>query len=248
MRDDQLVRYARQIFLPEIDLIGQQRLLASHVVLIGLGGLGSPLALYLAASGVGHLTLCDFDQVEWSNLQRQIAYTESDVGHAKTTAMHAHLHAMNHQGKITLVEKAADYASLPGIIAGADVVADGSDNFTTRFAVNAACFAAQVPLVSAAVIRWEGQLGVFDPRDANSPCYQCLYPHTEQQAETCSTTGIVAPAAGVMGSLQALEVIKLLLGMEGLRGQLLIWDGKTQDFRRIHLRKDPACPVCTHAR
>lgn len=244
MNDDQLLRYSRQILLPEIDIVGQQRLLDARVAIIGLGGLGSPVAMYLAAAGVGGLTLCDFDRVEGSNLQRQILHGEADVGRAKTASATDRVLALNAACQVRLMEQPLDEANLPGVIADCDVVADGSDRFATRFAVNAACQRAGIPLVSAAVARWEGQLSVFDPRDPQCPCYRCLYPDGEDENETCAATGIVAPAAGVVGSLQALEVVKVLLDQSPLRGQLLAWDGKTQEFRTLRLRRDPACPVC----
>jgi len=242
--DTTLLRYSRQILLPEVDVVGQQRLADSHVLIIGLGGLGSPLALYLAAAGVGTMTLCDFDVVELSNLQRQILHNHARLGQSKVDSACAALRDLNPHVQLRALPAKLAGADLAHAIRACDVVADGSDNFATRFAVNAACVAQRVPLVSAAAIRWEGQLSVFDPRRADSPCYRCLYPDHGELAETCANSGVLGPVVGTLGCLQAVEVLKVLLGLESLVGRLLLWDALRMDFRTLRLRKDPACPVC----
>lgn len=245
MNDDQLLRYSRQIMLPEIDIEGQQKLLDSRVLLIGLGGLGSPVSMYLAAAGVGHLVLIDFDQVELSNLQRQIVHSSQDIGRAKVESARDHLQAINPSCKITTINKRLDPVELTEQIQQVDVVVDGSDNFETRFAVNHACQQNHKPLVNAAAIRFEGQISVFDFRDNSSPCYRCLYNDAEMAAETCAQNGVVAPLLGIIGSMQALETIKLITGAgETLVGKLLLFNGINAEWQTLRFRKDPECPVC----
>ncbi len=245
MKDEQLLRYSRQIMLPEIDIEGQQRLLEATVMLIGLGGLGSPVSMYLASAGVGHLMLVDDDSVELSNLQRQIVHSTADIDRPKVESARDRLLALNPDCKITLVNKQLNESELLQKTKDVEVVIDGSDNFPTRFAVNQACFMNKTPLVSGAAIRFEGQMSVFDPREQNSPCYRCLYNDEEMATETCSQTGVVAPLLGVIGSLQAMETIKLITGLgETLIGKLLLFDAATSEFQTMRFKKDPCCPVC----
>lgn len=225
MNDEQLLRYSRQIMLPAIDIEGQERLLNSKALIVGLGGLGSPAALYLAAAGVGELLLADFDEVELSNLQRQIAHDTASIGHLKVESAAARLRAINPEVRITPLAIQLDASNLPELTAAVDVVLDGCDNFTTRQAVNAACVQTQTALISGAVIRLEGQLAVYRLDQPGGPCYGCLFPEGPETAETCSETGVIAPLPGVIGSLQALEAIKLLAtGKTGLDDQLLLFD------------------------
>jgi molybdopterin/thiamine biosynthesis adenylyltransferase len=245
MNDQQLLRYSRQIMLPQIDVEGQSRLLGSSALIVGLGGLGSPAAMYLAAAGVGRLLLADFDQVELSNLQRQIIYGSSDLGRAKTEAAAERLRELNPDVKLDILAGRLDCERLLPRLTGVDVVLDGSDNFDTRFAVNAACMQAGVPLVSGAVIRSEGQLAVFRLDQPGSPCYRCLFPEAEEARESCSETGVLAPLPGIIGSLQALEAMKILLGLSGgLSNRLMLFDALGTQWRSLALSRDPACPVC----
>jgi molybdopterin-synthase adenylyltransferase len=243
MNDKQLLRYSRHILLPPIGIEGQLKLLRARVLLVGVGGLGSPVAMYLAASGVGHLTLADPDTVELTNLQRQIVHTTESIGISKVESARRQLSALNPEVRIELLAEKLEGDALLKAVQQADVVVDGSDNFTTRFAVSRACVAAKKPLVSGAVVRFEGQVSVFQP---GGPCYECLYRDTgENDGELCSQFGVLAPAAGLIGSIQAAETLKLLLGIgEPLAGRLLAVDVLTMEFRTLTLRKDPACPVC----
>ncbi len=244
MNDEQLMRYSRQIMVPGFDLHGQEALLNSRVLIIGLGGLGSPAALYLAAAGIGHLTLADFDHVELTNLQRQIIHGTPDIGRTKTDSARERLAAINPDVDVTTVEARLDAASLAELVATVDLVVDGSDNFATRFAANAACVAAGRPLVSGAVIGMDGQIAVFRP-DQGGPCYHCVYPDTGEEAQSCSETGVLGPLTGVIGSLQAVEAVKVLSGLgQPLAGQLLVVDALGQNWRRLTLARDPDCPVC----
>lgn len=245
MNDEQLLRYSRHIMLPQIDIEGQARLLASSALIVGLGGLGSPAALYLAAAGVGRLVLVDDDAVELSNLQRQIIHATTALGRAKVDSAAERLRELNPDVVIEPHRIRADAAWLAEQVAKVDVVLDGSDNFGTRFLVNAACVAAGKPLVSGAVIRGEGQLALFRLDRSDSPCYRCLFPAGEEIAETCSDTGVLAPLPGVIGSLQALEAMKLLAGVEsGAAGKLLLFDAFAVQWRSLKIRRDPQCPVC----
>lgn len=246
MNDNELLRYSRHILLPQIGIEGQLRLRAARALVVGLGGLGSPIALYLAASGFGRLTLVDDDRVELSNLQRQIAHTTERLGLSKTESAAIAARALNPDVDIAVHSQRVDAAALNDLVAEADVVLDASDNFSTRFAINAACVAARKPLVSAAAIRLEAQISVFDLRSPASPCYRCLYPAQDEIAETCSQTGVLAPLVGVLGSMQALEAIKLIAGFgETLMGRLLLFDAERCEWRSVRLRKDPSCPVCS---
>lgn len=237
MHDQQLLRYSRNIFLPQMDIAGQEKLLKSTVLIVGLGGLGSPAALYLAASGVGRLILADRDKVELSNLQRQIIHNTESINQEKTTSAAQALKKLNPDIELVLTDTALDY------INQADCVIDGSDNFTTRFAINQACVKSKIPLVSGAAIQFSGQLCVFDFKNNPSPCYQCLYPDELSEDVRCQDSGVIAPLVGVIGSLQALEAIKLLLGLT-VKNQLLQFNALDMQFRTSTIVPDPQCLVC----
>ena len=243
--DQQLLRYSRQIMLPEIDIEGQQTLLDASVLIVGLGGLGSPAAMYLATSGVGHLILADDDQVELSNLQRQIIHTEQSIGQTKVESATETLRSLNPDVRITGLPCRLEGDALREQVALADIVVDASDNFTTRFAINRACVESKTPLVSGAAIRMDGQVSVFDSRNPDSPCYHCLYKDTGDENLSCSENGVLAPMVGIIGSIQALEVIKLITGVgQPLTGRLLVLDGRTMGWRELKLPKDPQCAHC----
>lgn len=245
MNDEQLLRYSRQIMLPEVDVAGQNQLLASTVLIVGLGGLGSPVALYLAAAGVGRLILADHDAVDLSNLQRQIVHTQTSIGDPKVQSAASTLAGINPDVHIECIEQKLAGATLIDAVARSTLVVDATDNFEVRFELNQACVAAGVPLVSGAAIRWEGQVAVFDPRDAESPCYRCLYAEGDNEALNCSENGVIAPLVGIIGTCQAMEAIKLITGVgEPLTGYVLYFDGKRMEWRRLRLPKDPGCPVC----
>ncbi len=245
MDDNQLLRYSRQIMLPEIDAAGQQRLLEAHVLVVGLGGLGSPVAMYLAAAGVGRLSLVDFDDVDLSNLQRQVAHRTDAIGRPKTESARNTLLALNPDVDITLFETRLEGAALHDAVDSVDVVVDASDNFPTRFALNEACVRTRTPLVSGAAIRMEGQVAVFRSDLPGQPCYRCLYRDENEEEETCTQTGVLAPVVGIIGSIQATEVIKVLLDIgERLEGRLLVLDALRMEWRTMRLRQDPKCPVC----
>lgn len=246
MNDQQLLRYSRHILLEEIGIEGQQRLLEAKVLIIGLGGLGSPAALYLAASGVGQLTLCDHDTVELSNLQRQIIHRTSAIGQPKVASARATLHDINPEVECIALAIRADAARLDELVAEADVVLDCSDNFATRYAVNRACLTRRKPLVSGAAIRFDGQVAVFDFRLDGAPCYNCLFPEDSEAAELrCATTGVFAPLVGIIGTLQAAEALKLLTGIEhGLSGKLLTLNALDMQVLRTALSKDHTCSAC----
>ncbi len=244
MNDEDLLRYSRQILLPEVNEEGQQALLDSTALLIGLGGLGSPSAMYLAASGVGHLILADFDQVELSNLQRQVIHHTDDIGKDKVASAKAKMLAINPNIKITtLTDLNAD--NINKWVGACDIVLDGTDNFESRFRINQACVTQCKPLVSAAVIRFEGQLSVFKGYEKNQPCYQCLYSSVGNNDENCVENGILAPVAGVLGTLQALQALKVILNLgEQLTGKLMLVDALDLSFKTIQLNKDNHCPIC----
>jgi adenylyltransferase/sulfurtransferase len=245
MDDQQLLRYSRQIMLPQIDAEGQQKLLESHVLIIGAGGLGSPVAMYLASTGIGRITIADNDKVDLSNLQRQILHCNKDLGRPKVDSARDTLAELNPDVQVTPLNILIDRTALDSLVKQADLVVDASDNFETRFAINAACVAAGTALVSGAAIRMEGQLSVFLPQREDSPCYRCLYSEGDEPDQTCTENGVVAPLVGVIGSLQALEAIKVLLDIgESLCGRLLVFDGLYHEWRTIKLSKDPRCPVC----
>jgi adenylyltransferase/sulfurtransferase len=245
MNDDQLLRYSRQIMLPQVDVAGQEKLLASRALVVGAGGLGSPAAMYLAAAGVGHLAIADLDVVELSNLQRQLLHRDSDIGRAKADSARDTLHAINPDIAITPIAARLQGAQLTAEVSKADVVLDCSDNFDTRFAVNAACVRQRVPLVSGAAIRLQGQVAVFDAGKADSPCYHCLYRDGDEAEQTCAENGVLAPLVGIIGSLQALEALKVLLGVgDTLTGRLVVFDALTHEWRTLKLQRDPGCPTC----
>jgi molybdopterin/thiamine biosynthesis adenylyltransferase len=239
--DDEVERYARHLVLREVGGAGQQALKAARVAIVGAGGLGAPAALYLAAAGIGALTLIDPDVVDVSNLQRQVLFETTDVGVAKVAAARARLTALNPHVTVTAAPVALTEANAAGLLAGHDLVLDGTDDFTTRFAVNAACVAGGIPLVSGAIGRWTGQVGVF----AGKPCYRCLVPEIPPGAETCAAVGVVGALAGVIGALMALEAIKLIARAgEPLTARLLLYDALAAETRTVTLEADPDCPVC----
>jgi adenylyltransferase/sulfurtransferase len=244
MNQDAQTRYSRQIMLPGFGREAQERLLGSTVLVVGLGGLGSPAAMYLAAAGVGELLLADFDAVDLSNLQRQILHTTERIGRPKADSAVATLAALNPDIRLTPVKRSLNAERLAELAQRVDLIVDASDNFQTRFAVNAACVAAAVPLVSGAAIRSEGQVAVFSGRDGG-PCYQCLYPADAAGDETCALEGVLAPVVGIIGSIQATEAIKVLTGYgEPLFGRLLLLDALPMQWREVRIPADPGCPVC----
>lgn len=245
LTDEELLRYSRQILLQQVDVDGQLKLKNSRVLIVGLGGLGSPVALYLAAAGVGELHVADFDTVDLTNLQRQIVHDTSSVGQSKVDSGLRRLEAINPEIKLVAHRSALDTDSLADAVAAVDLVLDCCDNFGTREAVNKACVAARKPLVSGAAIRLEGQLSVFDSRQPTSPCYHCLYGRGSDEDLTCSEAGVLGPLVGLVGSLQALEALKILAGFgEPLVGRLLLVDAMTTRFRELRVKRDPACRVC----
>ncbi len=244
MDDEQLLRYSRQIMLPQFGVEKQQRLLHSHVLLIGLGGLGAPAAMYLAAAGIGTLTLVDHDQVDLSNLQRQVIHPTEAVGRPKVESAKQTLLRLNPQTRIHTIDHRLDPQSLSTHCRAADLVIDATDNFAIRFALNKACVETSTPLVSGAAIRFEGQVTVFDLRRADGPCYRCLYPDTAEVGQSCSENGILAPVTGIIGSIQALEAIKILTGTGlPLQGRLLLLDALHMEWRELKISRDPGCPV-----
>lgn len=245
MDDNQLLRYSRQIMLPEIDAAGQQQLLDSRIAIIGMGGLGAPASMYLAAAGVGHITIVDHDQVDLTNLQRQIIHTTGDIGKDKTASAKDYLNQLNPDIAIKAINRNLDEQALAEETRGMDAILDCTDNFETRFMINRVAVGNAVPLISAAVVRMEGQVTIFDPENGGA-CYRCLYDEAGGEAETCSENGILSPAAGLVGSIQAVETLKVLLGIgKNLSGRLLLIDAKNMEFREIRTRRDPACPVCS---
>lgn len=245
MNDEQLLRYCRQIMLTGLDYQGQERLLAASVLIVGVGGLGSPVAMYLASGGVGRLVIVDDDVVELSNLQRQIIHRTDALGQPKVTSAQTTLYQINPEICVETIAHRLNHEQLASTIAGVDLVLDCSDNFETRFALNSACVQAGKPLISGAVIRMEGQITVFDPRQPHSPCYRCLYPNSDEPGLRCSESGVLAPLPGIIGTIQATEAIKLLAGIgEPLTGRLMLLDAMTMEWRTLRLKKDPHCPVC----
>jgi molybdopterin-synthase adenylyltransferase len=246
MTDDQLLRYSRHILLDDIGIEGQRKLLDAHALVIGAGGLGSPVALYLATAGVGTITIVDGDTVDLTNLQRQIAHNLSRVGEPKASSAAQTMHAINPDVRVYALHERADAARLDALVTAADVVIDCSDNFATRHAVNAACVAHAKPLVSGAAIGFDGQLSVYDTRDTTRPCYACLFPADAVFEEVqCSTMGVFAPLVGIIGSLQAAEALKLLAGIgNSLAGRLQMLDARTMEWTEIATARTPACAVC----
>ena len=246
MNDEQLLRYSRQIMLPQVDIEGQEKLLTSRVLIIGLGGLGSPVAMYLAAAGVGHLVLVDDDVVELSNLQRQIAHGTQDIGLTKVASAKQTIHSLNADITVTSYTERLNSEKLNSEVALADIVIDGTDNFTSRFSLNECCIKNKTPLVSGAAIRMEGQVSVFN-KTPTSPCYRCLYKDEGELDATCSNNGVLSPVVGIIGSIQANEAIKVLLDIgETLDGKLLLFDAFQMEWRTLKLKKDSLCPTCNN--
>ena len=248
MDDLQLLRYSRHILLDQIGIEGQQRLLASHALIIGAGGLGSPVALYLGSAGVGHITVVDNDTVDVTNLQRQIAHSLADVGQSKATSIQQSIAAINPDVQVTNLTQRADYELLGKLVQGFDVVLDCTDNFATRHAINRACVKHQKPLVSGAAIRFDGQIAVYDPRNAQSPCYACVFPESSAPVDAaCATMGVFAPLVGIIGSMQAAEALKVLTATgQPLTGRLLMLDTLSMSWTEVRTPKDSACSVCGH--
>ena len=246
LSDDQLLRYSRHILLPEIGIDGQQRLLAAHALVVGAGGLGSPVSLYLAASGLGRITLCDHDKVDLTNLQRQIVHTTESIGQAKVSSAQAALARINPEVRVEALSERVEGSRLDQLVATADVVIDATDNFATRHAINRACVRFRKPLVSGAAVRFDGQVAVFDLRRADSPCYHCLFPEEGDLEEMrCAVMGVFAPLVGIIGSMQAAEALKVVMGVgEPLQGRLFLLDALTMQSRTVKLAKDLACKVC----
>lgn len=248
MDDDQLLRYSRHILLPKFDIQGQEKLIHSCVLIIGAGGLGSPIAMYLAASGIGKLIICDHDVVDLTNLQRQIIHKTDAIGTPKVNSAKKTLAEINPEVNVVTLNKYVDDNSLHQLVAEADAVIDASDNFTTRHLVNKACTMLKKPLISGAVVRFEGQVTVFDLRDEKNPCYHCLFPKNGNDEDMhCATMGVFSPLVGIIGCTQAAEALKILLGIgETLNGRVQLLDGLTMQWRSIKLNKDPACDVCAN--
>jgi molybdopterin-synthase adenylyltransferase len=249
VNDNQLLRYSRHILLQEFGVEGQERLLQSRALIVGVGGLGSPAALYLAASGIGRLTLCDGDEADLTNLQRQIVHRSESIGTNKTVSARATLAAINPEVEVVAVAHRLQGPELEERVADADVVLDCSDNFATRHAVNRACVSQRKALVSGAAIRFDGQVAAFDLRDPSSPCYACLFPESGENEETrCAVMGVFAPLVGIIGSVQAAEALKLLIGAgRTLNGRLQMLNALTMEWHTVRLGKDPACLVCAAA-
>ncbi len=246
MNDEQLLRYSRHVLLPEIGIQGQEVLGRSHVLVIGAGGLGSPTAMYLAASGVGKLTICDGDKVDLTNLQRQIAHATDRIGMFKTHSASKTLAGINPEVDVVALNERLDEGRLLQLAAGADVVVDASDNFPTRHAINRVCVIQKKPLVSGSAIRFHAQIAVFDLRHGQSPCYCCLFPESGGDEDMrCAVMGVFAPLVGVIGSMQAAETLKILLDIgQTLNGRLLLLDALSMEWRSIRLNRDAACPTC----
>jgi molybdopterin/thiamine biosynthesis adenylyltransferase len=246
MNDEQLLRYSRHILLPQIGIEGQEKLLSARVLVIGAGGLGSPVALYLASAGVGNITLCDDEAVDLTNLQRQIVHRTESIGVKKVESARATLAAINPEVKVVALPERVDGKRLETLAREADVVIDGCDNFATRHAVNRACVRAKKPLVSGAAVRFDGQVAVFDLRAPGAPCYACLFPESgESEDVRCAVMGVFAPLTGIVGSIQAAEALKVIAETgETLAGRLLLLDALTMQVRTIKLARDPACAVC----
>lgn len=246
MDDQQLLRYSRQIMLPQIDISGQQKLLTAQILIVGAGGLGSPAAIYLASAGVGQMTIYDDDKVDLSNLQRQIAHYTDDVGTDKVISTQQTLKKINPEIKVIAVKQRLAGEPLKQAVKNADVVLDCCDNFSTRFAINSACVEYKTPLVSGAAIRFEGQISVFKSSINGSPCYNCLYAQHGKEMQNCVSNGVVSPLTGIVGSIQALETIKLLLDIgESLTGRLLLLDGLSMQWNEMKLSKNINCPTCS---
>jgi molybdopterin/thiamine biosynthesis adenylyltransferase len=250
MNDNQLLRYSRHILLPQVGFEGQEKLTQSHALIVGAGGLGSPVALYLAASGVRDITICDFDVVDLTNLQRQIIHTTQSVGINKAVSAQQTLYEINPEVTVQTIQKKSSEDEFSTLISHADVVIDCSDNFATRYLLNKLCVQLKKPLVSGAAIGFEGQITVYDMRNDLSPCYHCLYPDDsettgENNEMRCASNGVFSPLVGMIGTTQAAEALKLLMGIgESLQGRLLLLDALNMEWRTIKLNRDPACPIC----
>lgn len=245
MNDDDLLRYSRQIMLPEIEVAGQEKLGRATALIVGLGGLGCPVAMYLAAAGVGHLVLVDFDHVDLSNLQRQIAHSTDRIGQSKVSSAAQTISALNPGVKLTCISEKLSTPDLAAQISGSDIVIDCTDNFDIRFKINDCCVESKTPLVSGAAIRLEGQVMVYDPTIDNAPCYRCLYQSSIDVALNCAENGVAAPVVGVIGAIQATEALKLLVGFgQSLAGYLLVFDAMTMEWRKLKLTRNAQCKTC----
>jgi len=246
MNDDQLLRYSRHILLPQLGIEGQEKFRRAHALVVGAGGLGSPVALYLAAAGVGTLTICDGDAVDLTNLQRQIVHRSDAIGVSKAESARQTLATINPEVKVNALAERVTGARLDALVAASGIVLDCSDNFATRHAINRACVAHRKPLVSGAGVRFDGQVAVFDLREAQSPCYHCLFPeHGDNEDMRCAVMGVFAPLVGIIGATQAAEALKLIAGIgESLNGRLLLLDSLAMEWRTVRLERDPACAVC----
>lgn len=249
MNDNQLLRYSRHILLPQISYEGQQALVEAHALIVGAGGLGAPVALYLAAGGLGRLTICDFDEVDLTNLQRQIIHTTANVGINKAVSAQQAIYEINPEVEVHTVRERSSEQAFAALIAESDVVIDCTDNFATRYILNRLCVQQRKPLVSGAAIGFEGQVTVFDMRAADSPCYHCLFPDMgAEEAMRCAENGVFSPLVGMIGTTQAAEAMKLVMGIgSSLQGRLLLLDVLSMEWRSIRLSKDPSCPVCAPA-
>ena len=245
LSDHALSRYSRHILLPQVGIEGQEKLLEARVLVVGLGGLGSSAAMYLAASGVGHMLIADYDHVDLSNLQRQLIHNTENIDMRKTESAQKTLYRLNPDIKITPIDQKMDLDLLQQQVADVDVVIDATDNFEVRYAINETCWHVQTPLVHGAAIRMEGQLSVFDARNTQSPCYRCLYTEGTYVDESCVANGILSPIVGVIGSMQAIEALKILLNLKDtLVGRLLLFDAQTMDWRELRVTRNPKCKVC----
>jgi molybdopterin/thiamine biosynthesis adenylyltransferase len=249
MNDEQLLRYSRHLLLEEIDVIGQEKLLGSHVLVLGTGGLGSAAAPYLAAAGIGHITLIDHDQVDLTNLQRQIMHTEKSVGMSKVNSGKEFLQRLNASIQIQTIEAKATESLLDELLPSADVVLDCTDNFATRQLINASCVKHQIPLISGSALRFDGQISVFDPRNPSSPCYACIFSPDESFEEvSCSSMGIFSPLVGIIGAMQAAQAIQVIVGFgETLVGRMLLWTARTTQVDEFKIARNPECSVCGKA-
>lgn len=246
MTDEELLRYSRQIMLPDVDIEGQEKICAGQVAIIGLGGLGAPAAIYLASSGIGGLTLVDDDNVEISNLQRQIIHTEESINSPKVLSAQASIEKLNSNTQVETIDRRLNEDELVELASRVDVILDATDNFATRFTLNRACLLTKTPLVSGAAIRMEGQISVFDSRRKDSPCYQCLYRDGMDEALNCAENGVLAPMVGIIGTMQAMETLKVLGEFgEPLIGKVIYFDAKTMQIRSFKLNKDPNCVACS---
>jgi molybdopterin/thiamine biosynthesis adenylyltransferase len=249
MNDQQLLRYSRHILLDQIGIEGQEKINLAHALVIGAGGLGSPAAFYLASAGVGKITLVDDDEVDLTNLQRQILHTTERVGQPKVSSAKQTLQQINPEIQVIALQERVDAERLAELLQDVSIVLDCCDNFSTRHAINAACVQQAIPLISGAAISFDGQISVFDARDADSPCYACLFPPTDKFEETmCSSMGVFAPLVGIIGSMQAAEALKVIMGIgQSLSGRLLLLDAQHMEWTTIKVARNPTCPVCAQA-